>query len=62
MAATLASPRFALGSLRFIQRLVGDSFNIGQSAPHSVKAFFQSPDLAAQTVNLGFKIVPHGPW
>ena len=59
--APLASPRFAPGSLRFIKRLIGDLFDIGQRAPHFVKALFESPDLAAQTVNLVFKIVivPH---
>ncbi len=57
-----SSPRFAVGSLGFIKRLIGDLLDIGQRAPHFVKARFQSPDLAAQTVNLVFKMIfPHGP-
>ena len=33
-AKSLVPPRFPRGSLRFIQCLIGDSVNIGQSALH----------------------------
>ena len=55
-------PRFLLGSLRLIKCLIGDSLDIGQRASHFVKARFESPDLAAQTIDLVLEIVfvPHG--
>ena len=58
----LASPRSAVGSLRFIKRLIGNVLDIGQSAPHLLKVPLEGPNLAEQTVNHGFKIFRHGPW
>ncbi len=59
VASLAAPPAWSLG---FIKCLLGDVLDIDQRAPHLVKARFESPDLAAQTANLGFKIFPHGSW